>query len=193
MEAGRPCYDEGGLRDDQAQDLFYELVWPRRSALLRLARILTGNDADAEDLAQEALLKAYRSIGTFQRGSRVEAWLAAILRNTRIDRLRAAGASASDVSLDGLGLDVAGDVSETVEWQQPQDILDGFSDQQVIAALQRLPEEIRWTLLLVDVEGWDQKEAAQLLDVPVGTVKSRAHRGRAMLRQALAPLRPARR
>jgi len=58
----------------------------------------------------------------------------------------------------------------------------------MIDALQRLPEEIRWTLLLVDVEGVDQADAAELLDVPVGTIKSRAHRGRAMLRDRLAPL-----
>jgi RNA polymerase sigma-70 factor (ECF subfamily) len=58
----------------------------------------------------------------------------------------------------------------------------------MIQALQRLPEEIRWTLLLVDVEGMDHADAAAVLGVPVGTVKSRAHRGRAMLREALLPM-----
>jgi RNA polymerase sigma-70 factor (ECF subfamily) len=58
----------------------------------------------------------------------------------------------------------------------------------MIRALQRLPEEIRWTLLLVDVEGMDHADAAAVLGVPVGTVKSRAHRGRAMLREALLPM-----
>ena len=58
----------------------------------------------------------------------------------------------------------------------------------MIDALKSLPEEIRWTLLLVDVEGWDQQDAAGLLDVPVGTIKSRAHRGRLMMRDVLRPV-----
>jgi RNA polymerase sigma-70 factor (ECF subfamily) len=66
--------------------------------------------------------------------------------------------------------------------------LNEFSDAEVIKALQHLPEEIRWTLLLVTVEEMDQADAAGVLGVPVGTVKSRLHRGRMMLRQALLPL-----
>jgi RNA polymerase sigma-70 factor (ECF subfamily) len=58
----------------------------------------------------------------------------------------------------------------------------------LIDALRQLPDEIRWTLLLVDVEGMDHADAARVLDVPVGTIKSRAHRGRTMLREALTPL-----
>ena len=70
----------------------------------------------------------------------------------------------------------------------PQAVLQGFGDAQIIEALKQLPEEIRWSLLLVDVEQLDQTEAARVLDVPVGTIKSRLHRGRAMLRAALSPL-----
>jgi RNA polymerase sigma-70 factor (ECF subfamily) len=73
-------------------------------------------------------------------------------------------------------------------WSNPESVLNAFSDQQVIDALRALPEEIRLTLLLVDVEGLDQRDAAGILDVPVGTIKSRAHRGRAMLRESLLPL-----
>ena len=74
---------------------------------------------------------------------------------------------------------------EESEWQNPQEILNQFSDEAVISALQKLPEDIRWTLLLVDVEELKNEEAAQVLDIPLGTVKSRMHRGRALLRQAL--------
>ena len=73
-------------------------------------------------------------------------------------------------------------------WERPDVALAAFSDQQVIDALQRLPEEIRLTLLLVDVEGLDHADAASILDVPEGTIKSRAHRGRGMLREALLPV-----
>ena len=73
-------------------------------------------------------------------------------------------------------------------WRSPRDVLESFSDEQVISALQGLPEEMRWTLLLLDVEGLEQADVAKTLEIPVGTVKSRAHRARAMLRTALTPL-----
>ena len=179
------------LEQREATARFYECVWPHRSALLRVAQILTHDLHDAEDLTQEALIKAFRAIEQFELGTDAKRWLLCILRNTRIDRLRASAATAGDVSLDqfpaGFADDrVHSDELEDREWQNPQEILNQFSDETVIAALQRLPEEVRWTLLLVDVEELKQEEAATILDVPLGTVKSRVHRGRALLRQALA-------
>jgi RNA polymerase sigma-70 factor (ECF subfamily) len=111
-----------------------------------------------------------------------------ILRNTRIDQLRAAAAGAHDLSLEESGIDPADHSDPTPEWDHPEELLERFSDGQVISALHDLPEEIRWTLLLVDVEKIDHSQAAQMLKVPVGTIKSRAFRGRAMLRKALLPL-----
>ena len=172
-----------------ATERFYRLVWPQRAAVLRLARILTRNPCDADELAQDAMIKAFRAIDGFKEGTDIRAWLAAILRNARIDRLRAAGTHHT-LSLDELPFEPvqaatpgAGDVA----WNEPEEILQSFSDQQMIDALGTLPEEIRWTLLLVDVEGLDQADAAKILNVPVGTIKSRAHRGRVMLREILAP------
>jgi RNA polymerase sigma-70 factor (ECF subfamily) len=170
-------------------DRFHELVWPQLATVVRTARILTGgNDAEADDLAQETMLKAFGSIDQFHSGTDVRAWLMTILRNTRIDRLRARGASARDVSLDDIEVEFTAkpDSSDAALWTEPEAMLEAFSDQQVIDALQALPEEIRWTLLLVDVEHLDQKDAAEVLGVPVGTVKSRAHRGRTMLRESLS-------
>jgi RNA polymerase sigma-70 factor (ECF subfamily) len=170
-------------------------VWPQLAAVLRTAQILTGGDAaEAEDLAQETMIKAFRAIDRFVDGTDVRAWLMTILRNTRIDRLRSDSAAASDVSLEALELDPAGpdDSGEPLDWKSvrddPERVLSGFSDQQVIRAMKRLPEEIRWTLLLADVEQMDHAEAAEVLGVPIGTIKSRVHRGRALLREALAPL-----
>jgi RNA polymerase sigma-70 factor (ECF subfamily) len=156
--------------------------------VLRNALILTANHAEAEDLAQEVLLKAFRAIDQYRDGSNMMAWLMAILRNCRIDRLRAAGVRPRDVSLEQLALDPAAPPPGESSWQSPQEALAAFSDQQVIQALGALPEDIRWTLLLVDVQDWPQQDVAQLLGVPVGTIKSRLHRGRAMLREALLPL-----
>jgi len=181
------------LEREIAAGRFHEVLWPYLGAVLRVAQILTKNATDAEDLTQDVMLKAYRAIDQFQEGTDAKAWLLAILRNARVDRLRSAGASADNVSLEGIDLDPPGqERPSALDWQvlaeNPELVLNEFSDQQMIEALGRLPEEIRWTLLLVTIEGMDQPEAAQVLDVPVGTVKSRLHRGRAMLREALLPL-----
>jgi RNA polymerase sigma-70 factor (ECF subfamily) len=173
---------------------FDALVWPHAAAVLRTARFLCHDPAEADDVAQETLLKAFRALDTFQPGTDVKAWLMTILRNTRIDRLRSRAAHARDVSLDAMPFEPASDeggparVDEHPAWDDPQALLQRFSDRHMIQALRRLPEEIRWTLLLVDVEGIDHAEAAAILGVPVGTVKSRAHRGRRMLREALLPM-----
>jgi RNA polymerase sigma-70 factor (ECF subfamily) len=155
--------------------------------------VQTANTADAEDLAQETLLRAFRGIETFHENTNARAWLLTILRNVRIDRLRTRAGSVHPVSLEELSSEPAGntgtdDAGAESAWQHPQELLAAFSDENVIQALQKIAEELRWTLLLVDVEGMDQAEAAKILDVPVGTIKSRVHRGRALLRQALLPL-----
>jgi RNA polymerase sigma-70 factor (ECF subfamily) len=180
------------LKGTTVNQRFYDLVWPHLAAMLRLARILTGDETEAEDLTQETMLKALRAIDQFEPGTNAKKWLTAIMRNARIDRIRSAARQARDVSLDELQIDPPDSVlTEAPAFEagdDPQEILSAFADQEIIGALQRLPEEIRWTLLLVDVEGLDQNDAASLLSVPVGTIKSRAHRGRAMLRETLTPL-----
>jgi RNA polymerase sigma-70 factor (ECF subfamily) len=172
---------------------FLTLAGPHLACLLRTARYLTRDAGEAEDLVQETLARALRSFEQFRPGTNVQAWLLAILRHLRIDRIRAAGIRQGTVSLDDLPDEpAAGPAQDPLDpalaTADPQAVLEQFSDQQVIAALRALPEEIRWTLLLVDVEGLEVKEAAGVLDVPVGTIKSRAHRGRAMLRERLLPL-----
>lgn len=176
-----------------AQRRFYDALWPHMPAVLRTAQILCGgNAAEAEDVTQDTMLKAFKAIDQFQPGTDGRAWLLAILRHARIDRLRST-ASARAVSFDDVVQEPAERAESTELDRQavaddPQVVLEQFADAEVIAALGRLPEEIRWTLLLVDVEGMDHKEAAEILKVPVGTVKSRAHRGRTMLRGELLPL-----
>lgn len=181
------------MTNDQATERFYQFVWPLAATLLRTAQVLTGSLTEADDLAQETMLKAFRAIESFRAGTDAKAWLMTILRNTRIDRIRACAASANNVSLDALPFEPAVESAAPKPgteqaWERPKELLNAFGDRDIIDALQRLPEDIRWTLLLLDVEGLDQQEAAKVLDVPVGTVKSRAHRGRAMLREALLPV-----
>lgn len=173
---------------------FYTEVWPHAQAVLRSAQFLTHDAAEADDLAQETMIKAFRNLDGFRAGTDMKAWLMTILRNTRIDRLRAAASAKGLVSLDHLPQEPPAPAEqpeprdEEAVWRDPERMMQSFSDRQVIQAVHRLPEEIRWTLLLVDVEGLDHADAACVLDVPVGTVKSRAHRGRSMLRDALVPV-----
>jgi RNA polymerase sigma-70 factor (ECF subfamily) len=172
---------------------FHSVAWPQLATVLRVAQILTGNAADAEDLAQETMLRAFKSMHSFAEGSDIKAWLMTILRHARIDRLRSTARERQNISLDAAGVDPSEPEHPSPSdadsvWENPEEVLNAFADQQVIDALKTLPEDIRMTLLLVDVEQLDHQEAAKILDVPVGTIKSRTHRGRAMLRTALLPM-----
>lgn len=181
------------LTESQAEKV-KRTVWPLLPVLLRSAQYLTGSAAEAEDLAQETVLKAMTAIDKFEPGTSAKAWLLTILRRTHIDRVRAIRRRVQPLSLDADdGIDPAAPAGQgggvyDSQWDEPEMILEGFEDAEVIAALKALPEEIRWTLLLVDVEGMDHREAARVLDVPEGTIKSRAFRGRGMLRDRLFEL-----
>jgi RNA polymerase sigma-70 factor (ECF subfamily) len=166
---------------------FYERVWPHADAVLRVARILAGNDADADDLAQETLMKAFRSLHTLRDGAGAKAWLMTILRHNHIDHLRSTPPPA--LSLDAAAFQPcpapAGRAGSAPAAPDPEDLLESFSDSDVIGALRALPKDIRWTLLLADVEQLDHHDVAAVLGVPVGTVKSRVHRARSMVKDAL--------
>jgi RNA polymerase sigma-70 factor (ECF subfamily) len=175
------------MKEDEAKRLFYKHVWPLRAVVLRAARYMTRDSSEADDLAQETLLKAYRSIATFDVSTHATAWLTTILRNTRIDRARATRRESRDVSLQSGALDVEdlSQMTSPVDYADAAAILDQLGDEQLIEAMRDLPDDIRWTLLLVNVEQLDYAQAATVMGVPIGTVKSRAHRGREMLRAKL--------
>ncbi len=168
-----------------------QTIWPLLPVLLRTARYLTGSAEQAEDLVQETVLKAMGAIDRFQAGTNAKAWLLTIMRRLHIDMLRVSQRRVRTVSIDGEdGVEPAARDDQPAgvfdsRWDEPEMILEGFEDAEVITALKALPEEIRWTLLLVDVEDMDHQEAARVLEVPEGTIKSRAFRGRGMLRDRL--------
>lgn len=169
---------------------FKRLAWPMMPVTLRAAQCLTRDADQAEDLAQETMVKAMRAIDSYRDGTDVKAWLLTILRRTHIDWLRVQQNRPIQLSLDAENVDLP-DVEEQKagrfdhQWDKPEELMSQFDDESMIAALQTLPDDIRWTLLLVDVERMEQTDAARVLDVAVGTIKSRAHRGRAMLRDRL--------
>ena len=179
----------GTIVADQA-DRFKRLAWPLMPVVVRTAQCLTRNAEQADDLAQETMIKAMRAMESFQSGSNMKAWLLTILRRTHIDWLRVSRNRPLQLSLDEGGVDLEDPADVTAgefddQWDEPEELMARFEDEEVVSALQDIPDEIRWTLLLVDVEQMEHAEAATTLDVAVGTIKSRTHRGRAMLRDRL--------
>jgi RNA polymerase sigma-70 factor (ECF subfamily) len=177
------------ITEAQAQR-FRRLAWPMLPLVLRAAHYLTHNSDLAEDLAQETMIKAMRAIDSYREGTDMRAWLLTILRRTHIDWLRVERNRPIQLSLDAEDVDIPDDHGVKAgqydhEWREPEELMNQFDDDSIIAALQALPEDIRWTLLLVDIEQMDQADVASVLDVAIGTIKSRAHRGRAMLRDQL--------
>jgi RNA polymerase sigma-70 factor (ECF subfamily) len=152
-------------------------------ALYRVALRLTGNPADADDLVQETVLKAYRAWDQYERGTNAKGWLLTILRNSFINEYRRRARHPENVDLDTIEpFAVFGDIQE----EDPQGaFFDKIVDDEVLRAIDALPEVFRETVVLSDVEGMSYQEIARILDVPVGTVKSRLFRARHMLQGKL--------
>lgn len=152
--------------------------------MFRLARFLMrGNRADAEDLVQDAMLRAFAAFPRFQPGTNFRAWLFRILRNAYVDLLRKRGYRPQAVDLQELGQESDPAVKE-FRAQAARE----RTEADLEAALANLPAELRLALLLVDGEGMRYDEVAQIMECPVGTVRSRLHRGRRLLRQQLLAL-----
>jgi RNA polymerase sigma-70 factor (ECF subfamily) len=157
------------------------------SAALRMTR----NPTDAEDVVQETFLKAYRGYGSFKEGTNLRAWLYRILTNTYINKYRKAQRRPSEVELGELQdmylFRRLGETSGATESAEVQ-ALDMFVDEDIVTALESLPENFRMPVLYADVEGFSYKEIADILDIPIGTVMSRLHRGRKQLQKQLYDL-----
>jgi RNA polymerase sigma-70 factor (ECF subfamily) len=156
------------------------------SAALRMTR----NPADAEDLVQETYLKAYRAFGSFQEGTNLKAWLYRILTNTFINSYRARRRRPEQTELDDvedlyLYRRLGGLEAVSAGRSAEEEVLEHFTDGDVKEAVESLPEQFRMAVLLADVEGFSYKEIADILDVPIGTVMSRLHRGRKALQKTL--------
>jgi RNA polymerase sigma-70 factor (ECF subfamily) len=172
------------------QATFADQAMPLMGSLYSAALRMTRNPADAEDLVQETYLKAYRGFGGFQEGTNLKAWLYRILTNTFINTYRAKKRRPDETELDEVedlylyrrlgGLEAA-NLGRSAE----DELMDWFSEAEVKDALEDLPEQFRMAVLLADVEGFSYKEIASILDIPIGTVMSRLHRGRTRLQKRL--------
>ena len=172
------------------QAMFSDLAMEYMPALYTAALRMTRNAADAEDLVQETYLKAYRAFASFELGTNLKAWLYRILTNTYINTYRAKKrrpeiADVEDVEDLYLYRHLAGDQAPGLGRSAEDEALERFTDDDVKAAIEALPETFRMAVLLADVEGFSYKEIAEITDVPIGTVMSRIHRGRKALQKAL--------
>jgi RNA polymerase sigma factor (sigma-70 family) len=159
------------------------------ASLYRTARLLTGSTTAAEDIVQETALRACRSWDRVRSTSAVKSWLLQILHRVFLNHLRddSRRPRPADIELDTL-------LSSSLLSVEPLwTSVEGVVDDEVAAALDALPCSFREAVWLVDVEELTLAEAARVLDVPLGTVASRVHRARILLREQLKNLRPARR
>ncbi len=173
---------------DQAQ--FAEQALEFMPALYSAALRMTHNPADAEDLVQETYLRAYRGFGGFESGTNLRAWLYRILTNTYINSYRAKQRRPDERQLDEVEdfylYRRIGAVEEAMAARSAEDeLMDLFTDDEVKAALDSLPEQFRLAVYLADVESFSYKEIADILDIPIGTVMSRLHRGRKAMQKEL--------
>jgi len=166
--------------DSKTWATFEAEALPHAGRLFRLAMWFERNRQEAEDLVQDTMTQALRSFHRYEPGTNCCAWLMTILHRVRSNRRRAWGRSPSAGTVD---LDVA----ETVPFVPP--VPQHLTDEEVIAALKRLPMPLQEVILLCDVEELKYREIADVLGIPVGTVMSRLHRGRALLRIGLADTR----
>lgn len=172
----------------EQQRLFEQQALPLLDQLYGGAMRLTRNPQDAEDLIQETYLKAYKNFSSFKQGTNLKAWLYRIMTNTYINSYRKAQRRPTESSADELSdfqlYTTSGHDSTGLESAEVA-ALKQMPDSQISEAMNDLPEDYRMVVYYADVEGLAYKEIAEVMGTPLGTVMSRLHRGRKLLRAAL--------
>ena len=154
--------------------------------LYNYALRMTGNTEDADDLVQETYLKAYRFWDKYEKGTNIRAWLFRIMKNSYINRYRKETKEPETVDYEQIQNfynSIRNESTDTNDLQEK--IFGGLLEDDVTRALESLPEDFRTVVILCDIEGLTYEEIAEFVDCPIGTVRSRLHRGRRMLRTQL--------
>ncbi len=179
-----PAGPPAGAEVEWTPPSWEDVVRDHSARVYRLAYRLTGNPHDAEDLTQDVFIRVFRSLHRFQPGT-FEGWLHRITTNLFLDGAR----RRQKIRFDGLAEGAEERIAS--RWPAPaEQLADAGLDHDVAAALAALAPDFRAAVVLCDIEGLTYEEIADVLDVKIGTVRSRIHRGRAQLRESLAHRRP---
>jgi RNA polymerase sigma-70 factor (ECF subfamily) len=171
-----------------ARRVFEKEFMPHMDAMYNFALKLTADEDDAQDLVQDTCLKAYRFINSFEPGTYAKAWLFRILKNNFINDYRKKSRGPSKVEFEWVEQSISGEdeAAEPAYFAdlQAETVNDMLGDE-ITAALQSLPVDFRMIIILCDLEEFSYEEMAKILDIPIGTVRSRLHRARALLKTKL--------
>jgi RNA polymerase sigma-70 factor (ECF subfamily) len=177
------------LADDARERVrFEEEALALADQVYRVARGLSRSKEEAEDLMQEAYTRAFRSWRSFTPGTNLRAWLLRILTNLNIDRGRRAQRTPDQQPLEESDYFLYNQLEAASGETEEERVLERLSQDHVAEALSAVPHDFRDAVVLVDIGDFSYAEAAQILDIPIGTVMSRLHRGRRILKQELAEL-----
>lgn len=166
--------------------VFEEEFYPHAEALYNFAYHLTLNEADSNDLVQETFLKAFRFVDSYEQGTNSKAWLFRILKNAFINDYRKKAKRPTKVDYeDYLGYHESEDTPYVGSLDTKQDIFQSMLGDEVTRALNDLPVDFRTAIILCDLEGFSYEEIAAITDIPVGTMRSRLHRARNLLKEKL--------
>ncbi len=165
-------------------ELFEAEMLPQIDALYTFAYHLTYNEADADDLVQDTYLRAWKAIHQYNEGTNVRAWLFTILKNTFINKRRREKSRPTPVELTDL-VKPAENKGGAAEKMLVKDSFRDAMGDEVTQAINALPVAFRLVILLCDIEGFTYEEIAAILNIPVGTVRSRLHRARGLLKKKL--------
>ena len=168
------------------QEDFEEEIIPHLDALYNFGLRLTSDPNDAEDLVQDTIVKAYRFFDSYEKGTNAKAWLFRILKNSYINNYRKQSKQPNQVDYDEVATFYETIRAERTDTSDLEDrMFRDLIDDDISNALEELPEDFRTVVLLCDVEGFTYEEIANMLDVPIGTIRSRLHRGRNLLKAQL--------
>ncbi|WP_233752827.1 sigma-70 family RNA polymerase sigma factor [Flavilitoribacter nigricans] len=170
----------------QYDRIFQEEFWPQIDALYTFAYHLTYNEEDANDLVQETYLKAYRFIKHYNEGTNAKAWLFKILKNAFINQYRKRSKQPTRVDYEEVAtFHDEEDTQYSGYLDLREEMFQHMMGDEVTNAINALPVDFRVVILLCDIEGFTYEEISKIIDIPIGTVRSRLHRARNMLKEQL--------
>ena len=180
-EAVRQNYTE-----QEKASIFDTEFMPHVDSMYNFAYRLTFDEDDAKDLVQDTYLKAFRFINSFERGTNAKAWLFRILKNSFINEFRKKSKQPAKVDYNEVeSYYNSDDAGESITTDLRVETVQHMIGDEITGALNALPVDFRTVIILSDLEGFTYEEMAKILDIPIGTVRSRLHRARNMLREKL--------